>query len=69
MCSPLKYIVKGDFPCSSLKIKIVLKIKGSTPQKIPYFFLKLTPKEIHNFYNLPQKNFIGPQPGEKEGGY
>ena len=48
---------------------IVLKIKGSTPPKIPYFFLKLTPKEILNFYNLSQKNFIGPQPVKKEGGY
>ena len=60
---------KVIFRCSPLKIKIVLKIKGSTPPKIPYFFLKLTPKEILNFYNLPQMNSIGPQPGEKEGEY
>ena len=31
---------------------IVLKIKGPTPQKNS-IFLKLTPKEILNFYNLP----------------
>ena len=60
---------EGDFPCSTLKTMIVLKIKGSTPPKIPYFFFKLTPKEILNFYNLSQKNFIGPQPVKKEGGY
>ena len=47
----------------------MLKIKASTAPKIPYFFLKLTPKKIPNFYNLPQKNSIGPQPGEKEGEY
>ena len=64
-----KILWKQIFPCSPLKTKIVLKIKGSTPPKIPYFFLKLTPKKIPNFYNLPQKNSIGPQPGKKEGGY
>lgn len=32
---------KVIFPCLPLKIKIVLEIKGSTPPKIPYFFLKI----------------------------
>lgn len=48
---------------------IVLKIKGSTTQKFHTYFFKLTLKEIHNFYNLPQENSIGPQPGKKDGGY
>ena len=35
---------------------------GFTPQRIPYFFYP-GPNEILNIYNLPLRNFIGPQLG------
>ena len=66
---PLKHFVKSDFSLFTPEDQDCVRNKRFNPLKIPYSFLKLTPKEIVNFYNLSQKNFIGPQSGEKEGRY
>ena len=53
---------KSDFPCFCLKFKL-------HPQGIPHFFSVPLKKSSssNEFYNLPLKNFIAPQPGGEGG--
>ena len=44
-----------------LPLKNFVKIKASPPKNSIFF--NSTPKEILNFYNLPQENSVAPQPG------
>ena len=49
-----------------LPLKNFVKIKASLPKNSIFFYS--TPKEILNFYNLPLKNSMVPQPGGGGGG-
>ena len=49
-----------------LPLKNFVKIKASPPKNS--IFSYSTPKEILNFYNLPLKNSMVPQPGGEGGG-